>query len=122
LDEVRVFTAPDGTEKFGKGFSALDGTLDLLYGRGVRMLVVVSDGCYTDEESNLAKQAVKDCQKNGVAVLWISPEKLRGEKWNAIEIVAGTNAVLVDGMKPDQIATLIGKSASEALEKATAGV
>jgi hypothetical protein len=121
LDEVRVYSATDGTEKFGKGFSALDGTLDLLYGRGARMLVVVSDGCYTDVETENARQAVKACEKNGVAVLWISPDKVHGERWNAREIIKGTNAVLLDGLDPKNIATLIGKSASEALEKATAG-
>jgi hypothetical protein len=121
LDEVRVYSATDGTEKFGKGFSALDGTLDLLYGRGARMLVVVSDGCYTDVETENARQAVKACEKNGVAVLWISPDKVHGERWNAREIIKGTHAVLLDGLEPSNIATLIGKSASEALEKATAG-
>jgi len=122
LDEVRVYSAPDGTEKFEKGFSALDGKLDLLYGRGVRMLVVVSDGCYTDEESKLAKEAMLDCQRNGVAVLWISPDRLSGERWNAKEIISGTKTVLIDGLEPNKIATLIGKSASEALEKATSGM
>lgn len=118
LDNVRVFSAPDGTEKFGKGFSALDGTLDLLYGRGTRMLVVVSDGCYTDEETKNAKRAVRECQQNGVAVLWISPDKISGYYGGtAKDIVDGTNAVLVDGLLPDTIATLIGKSASDALEK-----
>lgn len=122
LDEVRVYSATDGTEKFGKGFSALDGALDLLYGRGARMLVVVSDGCYTEEETKNAREAVKACEKNGVAVLWISPDKVHGERWNAREIIKGTHAVLLDGLEPSKIATLIGKSASEALEKATAGL
>jgi hypothetical protein len=118
LDEVRVFTAPDGTEKFGMGFSALDGALDLFYGRGARMLVVVSDGCYTQEETDNAKQIIRECEKNGVAVLWISTESLHGA-YNAKGICEGTHAVLLDGLDGKQIATLIGKACADALERTT---
>lgn len=121
LDEVRVYTAPDGTEKFGKGFSALEGALDLFYGRGARMLVVVSDGCYTEEETANAKATIRECEKNGVAVLWISPEQLRGQ-WSAKGICEGTQAVLVDGLDGNKIATLIGKACADALERTTSRV
>lgn len=121
LDAVRVYSATDGTEKFDKGFSALDGALDLLYGRGARLLVVVSDGCFTEEQTRLAREALLACKKNGVGVLWISPDKLSSKRWSAHEVIEGTGAVLIDGLAPDQIATLIGKSASEALEKASGG-
>ena len=121
LDEVRVYNAPDGTEVFGKGYSAIDGALNLNYGTGARMLVIVSDGCFTGVETENAKNAIAECEKNGVSVLWISPEKLNKNTYSAYGITAGTKAVLLDGLEPSQIATLIGKSATEALEKATAG-
>lgn len=121
LDEVRVYNAPDGTEVFGKGYSAIDGALNLNYGTGARMLVIVSDGCFTGVETENAKNAIAECEKNGVAVLWISPQKLNKNTYSAFGITAGTKAVLLDGLEPSQIATLIGKSATEALEKATAG-
>jgi hypothetical protein len=44
LDQVSIYTAPDGTEKFGKAWEALDGELGLTYSDGVRILVIVSDG------------------------------------------------------------------------------
>jgi hypothetical protein len=40
LEEVKVWTAPDGTEEFGDAYKALDGTLGLTYGSGVRLLVI----------------------------------------------------------------------------------
>ena len=43
LDQVTVYTAPDGTEKFDRAFQALDGGLSLLHGTGARLLVVVSE-------------------------------------------------------------------------------
>ena len=58
LDDVQVYSAPDGTEKFHRAFTALNGELDLLYGSGARLLVVVSDGCYTGKEAQAATEWV----------------------------------------------------------------
>ena len=44
LDRVKVYSAPDMTEKFDKAFKALNGGLNLLNGSGALLLVVVSDG------------------------------------------------------------------------------
>lgn len=71
LEEVNVYTAEDGTEKFDKAFRALDGSLDLLNGSGARLLVVVSDGQYTHEERELAKKWITRCNQAGVAILWL---------------------------------------------------
>lgn len=71
LDRVNVYTASDGTEKFDKGFKALDGALDLLNGSGARLLVIVSDGQYTWEERPLAQKWLNRCAQAGVGVLWI---------------------------------------------------
>jgi Mg-chelatase subunit ChlD len=78
------------------------------------MLVVVSDGHYTSAESENAKQAVKKCRENGVAVLWITPEECsRGRgKW-----IVGENGVVLEEMSVDRIADAIGKSATEALAR-----
>jgi len=114
LDKVSVYSAPDGTEKFGKAFSALDGSLDLVYGDGVRMLVVVSDGHYTSEETSKAKETARLCRENGVAVLWITPKECMGGM--ADQILDGYGVVL-DKMETDQIAIEIGRAAALALEK-----
>jgi hypothetical protein len=119
LDKVSVWSAPDGTEKFGEAFDALDGTLDLVYGQGVRMLVIVSDGHYTSNENQNAKNAIKMCGENGVAVLWVTPKECYGGMG---QVLVGSHGVVLDQMDTDQIALAIGRSATDALNKVSGGV
>jgi hypothetical protein len=72
LDEVRVWSAPDGTEKFDQAFRALDSHLSMLDGQGARLLVIVSDGHYTADEMKRAREWVRECERKGVAVLWLT--------------------------------------------------
>jgi hypothetical protein len=116
LDKVSVYSAPDGTEKFGKAFKALDGALDLTYGTGVRLLVVVSDGHFTGQESENARETARLCKENGVAVLWITPKECMGGQGS--QLLGGYGEVL-DKMETGEIAFAIGKSASSALAKAS---
>ena len=117
LDKVNVYSAPDGTEKFDKAFKGLDGALDLLYGTGARLLVVVSDGCYTDTETERAKFWVRECDKAGVAVLWLPFDKY-GRSGYADRITAGTSTVVLhDVSDPASAALTIGKAAADALGK-----
>jgi hypothetical protein len=71
LEQVNVYTAEDGTEKFDKAFRALDGSLNLLNGSGARLLVVVSDGQYTHDEREHARKWLARCNDAGVAILWL---------------------------------------------------
>jgi len=117
LSEVNVYSAPDGTEKFDRAFKALDGSLNLLNGTGARLLVVVSDGCYTPEETEKAKKWIQECEKNGVAVLWI-PFAHSYQLAYTRDIVKGTSAVLLqDVTDPADAALQIGKAAADALTK-----
>jgi len=119
LDKVSVWSAPDGTEMFHKAFMALDGSLNLTYGDGVRMLVIVSDGNYTGNETEHAKNVMKSCEQNGVAVLFITPKACNGV--GAKAIMSGTaSGVHLDGLDVEQIALEIGRSASEALARVSA--
>jgi hypothetical protein len=116
LSEVTIYTAPDGTEKFAEAFEALDGELGLTFGDGVRMLVIVSDGNYTPSQTDRAKQILRECKQNGVAVLWITPKNCYS--YGAKNILAESAwGVHLDDLDTAQIATLVGKSASEALAK-----
>lgn len=121
LDKVNVYTAPDGTEKFDKAFKALDGSLNLLHGTGARLLVVVSDGCYTEQETIKAKHWIKECDKQGVAVIWLPFEKVvEGymRRSYAGRITEGTSAVcLPEVVDPAAAALTIGKAAADALSK-----
>jgi hypothetical protein len=116
LDKVSVWSAPDGTEKFGKAFKALDGALDLTYGTGVRLLVIVSDGHYTGTETENAKETARLCKENGVAVLWITPKECISGKGSYL---LGGYGEVIDGMETEGIALAIGRSASSALAKAS---
>ena len=116
LNEVSIYSAPDGTEKFAEAFEALDGELGLTFGDGVRMLVIVSDGNYTPKQTERAKQILRECKQNGVAVLWITPQGCHslGAKYILQDSAWGVH---LDSLDTTQIATLVGKSASEALAK-----
>lgn len=116
LDKVQVYTAPDGTEKFNKAFKALDGGLNLLNGSGARLLVVVSDGCYTHEESQAARKWLTACHASGVGVLWLSID----DGVSARQIVRSSpNAVLLPRTTdPVSVATEIGQAAARALTAA----
>lgn len=117
LDQVHVYTAPDGTEKFDKAFKAIDGALSLLHGDGARLLVVVSDGHYTWDESEKAAAWIKRCHAEGVAVLWLPFDAGH----TAINICKGTDAVVLSGrLDPADAATKIGQAAAAALTKAGA--
>ena len=112
LSEVNIYTAPDGTEKFDSAFKALNGGLNLLNGAGARLLVVVSDGCYTGPESQAAKRWVSECCKSGVGVLWLSIDN----GLHARSITNGTSAVLLPNTsQPTAVATEIGAAAARAL-------
>jgi hypothetical protein len=116
LTEVNVYSAPDGTEKFNKAFKALDGALNLLHGRGARLLVVVSDGCYTEDELAKAEHWMRRCHETGVAVLWLPFDNAR----YAGRITRGTDAVILEGdLDPAKAAVEIGKAAAGALMKVT---
>lgn len=114
LNEVHVYSAADGTEKFDKAFRAIDGALELTRGTGARMLVVCSDGYYTSEEQRAARKWIKRCQEMGVAVLWIGFGS--GDE-RAQEYCKGTDAVYVEaGESVTDAARLIGAAAVKALQ------
>lgn len=116
LGEVTIYSAPDGTEKFAEAWEALDGELGLTFGSGVRILVVVSDGNYTPSQTERAKDILRECRQSGVAVLWITPRGCRS--YGAKQIIGDSAwGIHLDEMPTDEIARLVGKSASEALAR-----
>lgn len=119
LDQVNVYSAPDGTERFDQAFKALDGSLNLLSGSGARMLVVVSDGCYVPSEERAATQWVAQCAASGVAVTWVTFDE---NDRSALRIVGNNGAhvpVKAESAMQD-IASHIGRSAAAALSQSSA--
>jgi len=116
LDDVRIWSAPDSTEKFDKAFKAVNGALNLTWGTGARMLVVVSDGCYTSTEKAAAREAILACARSGVAVLWLT----FSESSEARYICGGSHAVLLRiDSSPAKAAMEIGQAAAQALAAAS---
>lgn len=119
LENVNVYTAPDGTEKFNEAFQALDGSLNLIHGTGARLLVVVSDGEYTPDERKSAKSWLDRCSREGIGVLWLEAGYYGGA---AEARYGGTNDaqfVRLGDSLTDAV-DAIGKAATEALTKAGA--
>jgi hypothetical protein len=94
LDKVKVYSAPDGTERFNKAFQALDGALHLTTSTGARLLVIVSDLYYTGQEGERTKYWMKRCREAGVAVIVVPFEYedhakgvVKSVKANGIEVV-----------------------------------
>lgn len=115
LDEVRVYSAPDGTEKFDDAFRALDGTLDLLRGEGARLLVVVSDGHYVSAETTAAQKWVRRCAEEGVAVVWLPFD----DGYMAKHIVKDYGVVLAGAFAPAAAAKEIGMACEKAITQTT---
>jgi hypothetical protein len=115
LEDVKVYTANDSTEKFDKAFKALDGVMDFTNANdGARLLVIVSDGHYVHEERKAAEENLKRANQHGTAILWIDYSR----QGIASAILRGTDGTVVD-IAPDTshttVANLIGKAAAEAL-------
>jgi hypothetical protein len=116
LDKVNVYTATDGTERFGLAFEALDGSLNLLHGSGARLLVIVSDGQYTQEERKNAERWIARCKSAGVGVMWIGAGHY-GEM--AKEYCNGKESVFTRmGSSAVDVANEIGRAAATALTRA----
>lgn len=114
LERVSVYTAPDGTERFEEAFKALNGGLNLLDGSGARLLVVVSDFCYTPEETRAAHKWMARCKKDGVAVIVLPfgnamyAQEVAKDSSNAMRVLSGVS-------DPAEAAMTIGHEAAQAL-------
>ena len=112
LTDVSVYSAMDGTEKFDKAFKALNGELGLLDSDGAKLLVVVSDGVYTSEETQKARQWVAECERRGVAVVWLPFD----DGSSARSLLRGTKVEPLSGVaSPTEASNAIGQACAKAL-------
>lgn len=116
LTEVKVYTAPDGTERFNSAFKAVDGALNLLHGTGGRLLVIVSDGCYTGEETRAAKKWLQRCTEEGVGVVILPFDG--GGHWR--DKTNEHTTLLAGHFNPTEAAQKIGKACADVLTRAGA--
>jgi hypothetical protein len=116
LPEIQVYSAKDGTEKFDKAFKALDGAMNFLHGDGARLLVIVSDGHYTSEETTAATKWIERCHKVGVGVLWLTYDDVyAAQRW-----VKKNGEVVHVGKDSVDAAQKIGMAAVKVLSNASA--
>ena len=81
LTEVMEYDAADGTEEFDKAFRSLDGALNLLQGRGARLLVICSDGNYRPHEEEACRKWLKRCASMRVGVVWLGFKSGRAQEY-----------------------------------------
>jgi hypothetical protein len=116
LDEVKVYSATDNTERFEKAFKALNGQMNLTRSSGARLLVIVSDGYYDYDQREAASKAVAECDKAGVAVIWLTYDE--GSTAKAIlQNTKNARLILANGKTSEEVAQLIGSESADALTK-----
>src|SRR5205823_6555532 len=103
---VRLFEQEGDTAGFPLAVDALDGALDLANPRaGARLLVVVSDGEFTDAEKVAGQQRLNRLLSTGCALLWLAPP-------DSTPLTGGQQITLTDPARSGQ---LIARAATAAL-------
>jgi hypothetical protein len=105
--QVTEFTAADCTEKFCQAIDALDDALDLSRPGAARLLVVVSDGAYTEDERAGGQQRITRLARSGCGILWLAPDG----PWS--KPMAHAQAAVLDD--PAATADAIARAATRAL-------
>lgn len=103
---VTQFRAADGTEEFTAALLALDGALTLTHGCGARLLVLVSDGHYREDQLRTGHAALGRIIDAGVGVLWLD---LKGDAQTPHGITAvpvSQPAAAIDAIATAAIASL----------------
>lgn len=104
--QVRLFDQENDTAGFPLAVDALDGALGLANPRaGARLLVVVSDGEFTDAEKVAGQQRLDRLLRTGCAVLWLAPP-------SSTPLTGGQQVTLADPARSGQ---LIARAATAAL-------
>jgi hypothetical protein len=113
---VRTYEAGAGWEAFGDAALALDKELNMLDGRGARLLVVLSDGHFVNAGHKAFAQAfVPLAMSRGVGVMFL-------DFTGSFHSAYGGVKINVRGLKPTQIAGLIGRVAVDEMKRLDTGL
>ncbi len=105
--QVTEFVSKDAYEQFCDAVDALDSTCQLTLPGATRLLVIVSDGQFKDNQRPDGQRRLDRLRAHGCAVLWIAPDNP-----NATPLTASHTITLTD---PAQTADLIARAATRAL-------
>jgi hypothetical protein len=115
LTKVNTFTASDTTEEFDRALKALDGGLGLTHADGAKLLVIVSDGHYRSDQKAKARKMLKEIDRNGVAILWLTFDGKTAEPTELLSGTAGKVVSLASNESPTKASQIIGETAAKAL-------
>jgi hypothetical protein len=115
LTKVNTFTATDSTEEFDRAFKALDGGLGITHADGAKLLVIVSDGHYRPDQKAKARKMLKEADRNGVAILWLTFDGKVAEPTELLSGTAGKVVSLASNESPTRASQVIGETAAKVL-------
>jgi hypothetical protein len=108
-DLVTEFEADDGSHDIAAATAALDGALGLSHPGAARLLVIVSDGHYDDDERTAGRTQVDRLRASGCAVLWLTTDP-NDNPFDGVTVHKLTS--------PTATAQAIGRAATTALRTA----
>jgi hypothetical protein len=109
-ERVTEFEADDGSHDIAAATAALDGALGLSRPGAARLLVIVSDGHYDDDERAAGRAEVDRVRASGCAVLWLTTDD-HDDPFDGVTVHQLT--------RPTATARAIGHAATAALRAAT---
>ena len=115
LTKVNTFTANDSTEEFDRALKALDGGLGITHADGAKLLVIVSDGHYRSDQKAKARKMLKEADRNGVAILWLTFDGKVAEPTELLSGTAGKVVSLASNESPTRASQVIGETAAKVL-------
>lgn len=89
--KVTEFDADDFYEDAEIAIDALDGALGLSRPENTRLLVIISDGAFQDEQRAGAQQRLNRLRETGCAVLWLTPDEPWAEPLSGATVHELTN-------------------------------
>jgi hypothetical protein len=108
---VTDFRAPDGTERFCRAIDALDGQLGLSQPGTARLLVIVSDTFYSDEEIEGGQKRISRLARTGCGIIILRP----ADGWRPEH--EWTDCQVIDIDDPAGTAGTIARAATRALTR-----
>ena len=114
LTDIEAFDHNGGSEDYVGGFSMLDSALDLIDGRGARLLVIITDGHFVRQDAvEYAEVTMDMCKRAGVAVIWMS----MGGYFSRDDAFGHGTVVDAAHKSPIEVADMLGKAVVDEFRK-----